>query len=160
MLEDTADSSMAGQFESVIGITGFDEFTAAVQRVLDSPDASGFAGTPIAVLVQPLIDPRHGGVLFGIDPVTGRSDRRVVAAVDGGPEQLVSGTVDGSRYVLDTHGHVVNFTRADGPELARRRAARARRACRTRSRECSAVRRTWSGPSSTTVAWCCCSRAR
>ena len=119
MLEDTATSSMAGQFESVIGITDFDEFTAAVRRVLDSRDASGLPGTPIAVLIQPLIDPRHGGVLFGIDPVTGRTDRRVVAAVDGGPERLVSGTVDGSRYVLDPRGHVVSFTRADGPELSR-----------------------------------------
>ena len=101
VLEDTASSSMAGQFESVIGITDFDEFTAAVRRVLDSRDASGLKGTPIAVLIQPLIVPRHGGVLFGIDPVTGRTDRRVVAAVDGGPERLVSGKVDGSRYVLD-----------------------------------------------------------
>ena len=33
VLEDTAGSSMAGQFDSVIGISGFDEFVAAVQRV-------------------------------------------------------------------------------------------------------------------------------
>ena len=159
MLEDTAASSMAGQFESVIGITDFDEFTAAVQRVLDSRDTSGFAGTPIAVLVQPLIDPRHGGVLFGIDPVTGRTDRRVVAAVDGGPEQLVSGTVDGSRYVLDTHGHVVNSRAPTGPSWQGPSCTSSSR-CRIRWRACSAVRRTWSGPSSTTVGWCCCSRAR
>lgn len=118
VLEDTNTSSMAGQFESVIGITDFEEFTAAVERVLDSRNTNGFHGSPIAVLIQPLIDPRHGGVLFGIDPVTGRADRRVVAAVDGGPEQLVSGTVEGSRYVLDARGHVVDVTRADGPKLS------------------------------------------
>jgi pyruvate,water dikinase len=119
VLEDTADSSMAGQFDSVIGITGFDEFTSAVQRVLDSRQHSGAAGSPIAVLVQPLIDPRYGGVMFGIDPVTGRSDRRVVAAVVGGPEQLVSGEVDGSRYELDVHGGVVHFSAAGGPALSK-----------------------------------------
>ena len=86
------------------------------------------------MLIQPLIDPRHGGVLFGIDPVTGRTDRRVVAAVDGGPERLVSGTVDGSRYVLDTRGHVIGFTRADGPELLTRPAASSSSRCRTRWR--------------------------
>jgi pyruvate,water dikinase len=120
VLEDTAGSSMAGQFDSVIGIAGFDAFTAAVQQVLDSRDRAGAARSPIAILVQPLIDPRYGGVMFGIDPVTGRSDRRVVAAVAGGPEPLVSGETDGSRYVLDPHGDVINFTAGDGPQLAHR----------------------------------------
>jgi pyruvate,water dikinase len=119
VLEDTAASSMAGQFDSIIGIAGFDEFVAAVQRVLDSRDRSGAAGTPIAVLVQPLVDPRYGGVMFGVDPVTGRSDRRVVAAVVGAPEQLVSGEVDGSRFELDADGRVVHFTRAGGPALSK-----------------------------------------
>ncbi len=88
---------MAGQFDSVIGITGFDEFGEAVSKVLDSRARAGLDGSPIAVLVQSLIEPRYGGVMFGIDPVTGRSDRRVVSAVDGGPEPLVSGEVEGSR---------------------------------------------------------------
>ncbi len=117
VLEDTAGSSMAGQFDSVIGITGFEAFTAAVEQVLDSRARAGVADSPIAILVQPLIDPRYGGVMFGIDPVTGRSDRRVVAAVAGGPEPLVSGEIDGSRYVLDPHGDVLRFTAGDGPRL-------------------------------------------
>ena len=62
---------------------------------------------PIAVLVQPLLEPAAGGVMFGIDPVTGRKDRRVVAAVPGGPDKLVSGEVDGALYVLTPRGRVV-----------------------------------------------------
>ena len=68
---------MAGQFESVIDIRGFDAFTVAVKQVLVSRERAGAADEPIAVLVQPLIEPTFGGVMFGIDPVTGRSDRRV-----------------------------------------------------------------------------------
>jgi len=117
VLEDTAGSSMAGQFDSVIGITGFEAFVAAVRQVLDSRERSGVPGSPIAVLVQPLIEPRFGGVLFGIDPVTGRTDRRLVSAVEGGPEPLVSGEVDGSRYLLDTGARVIEHDRNDGPEL-------------------------------------------
>jgi phosphohistidine swiveling domain-containing protein len=117
VVEDTAASSMAGQFESVIGITGLDRFTEAVTAVLDSRTRAGAADQPIAVLVQPLIDPAYGGVLFGVDPVTGRSDRRVVSAVTGGPERLVSGEVDGSRYVLDTAGKALDFEANDGPQL-------------------------------------------
>ena len=118
VVEDMATSSMAGQFESVIGITGFEAFAAAVRAVLDSRERAGAAEHPIAVLVQPLIEPLYGGVMFGIDPVTGRTDRRVVSAVSGGPEPLVSGEVDGSRYLLDaSSAKILEFDANDGPSL-------------------------------------------
>jgi pyruvate,water dikinase len=118
VVEDTATSSMAGQFESVVGISGFDAFVAAVTAVLDSRRRAGADDQPIAVLVQPLIEPRYGGVMFGVDPVWGRTDRRVVTAVHGGPERLVSGEVDGSRYVLDaSNAKALEFDANDGPSL-------------------------------------------
>lgn len=120
VVEDGAESSMAGQFDSVLGIRGVDEFTAAVQTVLDSRVRAGAADQPIAVLVQPLIEPVFGGVLFGVDPVSGRSDRRVVSVVRGGPEPLVSGRANGARYVLDAHGHVIESDVGDGPKLRTR----------------------------------------
>jgi rifampicin phosphotransferase len=118
VVEDTADSSMAGQFESVVGVRGADAFAAAVSVVLESRIAAGAPDEPIAVLVQPLLDPASGGVMFGIDPVTGRSDRRVVTAVVGGPDALVSGEVDGAHYVLDARGVVVSSRRNDGADLS------------------------------------------
>lgn len=117
VIEDADGSSMAGQFESVIGIDGMEAFVAAVRRVLDSRERAGATGHPIAVLIQPLIEPTCGGVLFGADPVTGRSDRRVVSAVEGGPEPLVSGERDGSRYLLDERGRALEFHQNDGPKL-------------------------------------------
>ena len=121
VVEDSAESSMAGQFESVIGIVGFDAFVDAVRdRARLTRHGPRRPDHPIAVLVQPLIEPAFGGVLFGVDPVTGRSDRRVVSAVVGGPEPLVSGEVDGSRYVLDpSTARSLDFDtrrRADAPE--------------------------------------------
>lgn len=71
--------------------------------------------------MQPLLSARCGGVLFGIDPVSGREDRLVVAAVRGGPDRLVSGEVDGSRYELERSGRQVEVTRGEGgTRLARR----------------------------------------
>jgi phosphohistidine swiveling domain-containing protein len=120
VVEDTASSSMAGQFESIVGIIGFDHFVGAVAVVMDSRKRAGATDKPIAVLVQPLIDPAFGGVMFGVDPVSGRSDRRVVTAVRGGPEHLVSGEVNGSRYVLDPSTvKVLDFDANDGPALDR-----------------------------------------
>src|SRR4029453_8194131 len=54
VVEDTEESSMAGQFESVIGITGFDEFVSAVRAVLDSRERAGAAHPPTAGLGHPL----------------------------------------------------------------------------------------------------------
>ncbi|MDP9388802.1 MAG: pyruvate, phosphate dikinase, partial [Actinomycetota bacterium] len=132
--EDGATSSMAGRFTSVLGVRTRAAFLEAVQTVVDSArlvaagadDGPAGAAAPMAVLVQAQVFPRWGGVLFGVDPVTGRRDRLVVAAVDGGPDQLVSGTVDGSRTTLSRRGRVLDVE-GDGPRLpARHRRALAR----------------------------------
>ena len=120
VLEDTAHSSMAGQFATVADVSGLRALEDAVQRVLDSRLTAGGPTTPIAVLIQPMILPALAGVLFGIDPVTGRTDRRVVSAVEGSPEPLVSGAVGGSRWTIDERGRVMEVERADGPKLPAR----------------------------------------
>ena len=120
MVEDLGESSMAGRFASVVGVRGLAEFRTAVAEVVASrgPAVEGSAvltgHEPIAVLVQPLLDARSGGVLFGLDPVTGREDRLVVAAVEGGPDRLVSGEVDGSRFELDLAGEQVEHSSGSG----------------------------------------------
>ena len=148
---------MAGQFESVIDIRGLDAFTVAVKRVLVSRERAGAGDQPIAVLVQPLIEPTSGGVMFGIDPVTGRSDRRVISAVHGAPEQLVSGEVRGSRYLLEPNAKVIEFDANDGPQLThtdlRRLIASA-----TRSPRSSGAHKTSSGRSRKTASCGCSSR--
>ena len=94
-IEDGGSQSMAGLFTSVLDVQGWEAFLAAVDEVVRSGGEA-----PIAVLVQPFIRPTWGGVLFGADPVTGRTDRLVVAAVPGGPDRLVSGQVDGVQLTL------------------------------------------------------------
>ena len=148
--EDGASQSMAGMFTSVLDVRGWPAFLDAVDAVARSGQ-----GAPIAALVQPFLQPAWGGVLFGADPVTGRSDRLVVAAVPGGPDRLVSGEVDGA-------------------QLRSRRAVACARRARTHPPRCeagrcadrwlglppalvrpSAARRTSSGPSKRTARWCC-----
>ncbi|MDQ2649113.1 MAG: PEP-utilizing enzyme [Actinomycetota bacterium] len=119
VLEDTAGSAMAGQFASVGGIVDQPSLVRAVEQVLESRERAGVPGSPIAVLVQPMVDLRIGGVLFGVDPVTGRSDRQVIAATSGSVEPLVSGEVAGSRYVLDHRGRLLDRARGDGPAVGR-----------------------------------------
>ncbi|TFH17704.1 MAG: hypothetical protein E4H05_06085, partial [Acidimicrobiales bacterium] len=129
-------SSMAGRFTSVLGVGGWDEFTDAVRAVMQSAeavrDASGDAG-PMAVLVQRQIDARRGGVMFGVDPVTGSTRHVVVEVVPSGPETLVGGTAVADHYVLTRRGRIERATltgespRLDGT-LRRSLARMARRA--------------------------------
>ncbi|MDT0265551.1 PEP/pyruvate-binding domain-containing protein [Streptomyces sp. DSM 44915] len=131
--EDTADSAMAGRFRSVLDVRGPAAFGAAVRAVRASAALPDRPAAPMAVLVQPMLDCRVGGVLFGADPVTGARDRLLVSAVAGGPDQLVGGAAQGAGARLSRRGRPL-----DGDDLAglldraelRRLAALARRAAR------------------------------
>ncbi|MGQ0431308.1 MAG: PEP/pyruvate-binding domain-containing protein [Microthrixaceae bacterium] len=107
--EDTNVSSSAGVFESVTDVRGWDAFLDAVAVVVAS--AKQGDGERLAVLVQRHIDPVWGGVMFGVDPVTGDPGRLVLAVVAGGPQRLVAGAENGQRLVLDRHGHVLEGAR-------------------------------------------------
>ncbi|NGO14938.1 pyruvate phosphate dikinase, partial [Streptomyces sp. HC44] len=113
--EDTQESSLAGQFASVLDVRGWRDFRTAVGTVLDSAHRVDGAVAPMAVLVQPMLTARVGGVLFGADPVEGRADRMLVSAVRGGPDSLVSGEQPGTNYWLSRWGRVLR-TEPEGAE--------------------------------------------
>ncbi|ARQ70479.1 PEP/pyruvate-binding domain-containing protein [Streptomyces marincola] len=99
--EDTAHSSLAGRFLSLPDVRGWDAFLRALRAVRASGDA------PMAVLVQPMLRARVGGVLFGADPLAGRTDRLLLSAVAGGPDLLVGGALPGADLRLTPHGRPV-----------------------------------------------------
>lgn len=105
--EDTQESSLAGQFASVLDVCGWQDFRTAVRTVLDSAQWPDGSRAPMAVLVQPMLTARVGGVLFGADPVEGRADRLLVSAVHGGPDRLVGGEQAGTTYWLSRRGRVL-----------------------------------------------------
>jgi pyruvate,water dikinase len=130
--EDGGSSSMAGVFTSVLDVADWPAFVAAVDEVLASGRRAAVPDARMAVLVQPQLHPRWGGVLFGADPITGRTDRLLVSAVQGGPDALVSGVDSGWTASLSPRGRVLD-DQSDGgfplPAVARRAlAALARRA--------------------------------
>jgi rifampicin phosphotransferase len=134
--EDGEASSMAGVFTSVLDVHGWAAVVAAITEVLASGHDAELVDAPMAVLIQPQLEPRWGGVLFGADPVSGRTDRLLVAAVEGGPDRLVSGLEDGWTAVLTPRGRTAEVRGAgDGtpppPPVLRRLAALARSAATT-----------------------------
>jgi rifampicin phosphotransferase len=123
-IEDAGSSSMAGRFTSVLGVVGWEALLAAIGRVVSSADSvrDEHGGThPIAVLVQRQLTASVGGVMFGVDPVTGDADHVVVEVVAGGPERLVGGTAVADHYVLSRRGRIVRSRLTGGaPPLASR----------------------------------------
>ena len=111
--EDTAESSLAGQFASVLDVRGWRDFRTAVRTVLDSAHRPDGSTAAMAVLVQPMLAARVGGVMFGADPVTGRADRMLVSAVHGGPDSLVSGEQSGANHWLSRRGRLLRTERPD-----------------------------------------------
>jgi pyruvate,water dikinase len=129
-VEDVGTSSMAGQFRSHLGVAGWDALEAAVRDVLRSSREPVGAGrpAPMAVLVQRQVSARIGGVMFGLDPVTGDRQHLLVEVVPGGPESLVSGAVTAQRFLIGRRGRLIEGPDADAAPLLdardRRRLAR------------------------------------
>ena len=113
--EDSAEASFAGQYETILDVTGIDALRAAVDTCLASlqndraaayrqQSAHGDTGGAMSVVVQNMAPAASAGVLFTADPVTGRRDRIVIDAVEGLGEALVSGHASPDHYVLDRTG--------------------------------------------------------
>jgi pyruvate,water dikinase len=114
--EDGDDASYAGQQETYLFVTTFDD---VMRRVVDCwlsffseramfyrQHKGSLDDIQMAVVVQRMVDATKAGVMFTVDPVTGRRDRLVVEAAFGVGEHVVSGEVTPDYYALDKKGMV------------------------------------------------------
>lgn len=131
--EDGDDASYAGQQETYLFV---DDFNTVMTRVVDcwlsffSERAlfyrlhkGSLDDIQMAVVVQRMVDATKAGVMFTVDPVTGRRDRIVVEAAYGVGEHVVSGEVTPDYYSLDRKGaikrsRIVDQQVMSEPELA------------------------------------------
>ncbi|HET6954548.1 MAG TPA: PEP/pyruvate-binding domain-containing protein [Acidimicrobiales bacterium] len=121
-LEDAEHSSLAGQFRSVLGVSGWERAVEAVADVRSSAahvPLPGAGAGPIAVLIQPQVAAVRGGVLFGVDPVGGERRRLAVEVAPGTPDDLVSGRTAAAHLILSRRGRRISAT-GGGATLSRR----------------------------------------
>jgi pyruvate,water dikinase len=132
--EDSAERSFAGQFETILGVSGAPAIREAVERCLASAfgaraeayrnDTHAHGTVRMAVVVQRMVDAVAAGVVFTADPVTGQRDRVVVHAVPGLGEALVGGYRTPDHFALSRNGVVLERAvqagspAVDGPPLA------------------------------------------
>jgi rifampicin phosphotransferase len=124
--EDLPGASFAGQYETVLGVRGFDALCDAVKQCWASafsarvvayrvgrgesaqadrdvlatgPSTAAGVPTPMAVLVQRQVEPDAAGVAFTVNPVTANREV-VVSAVRGLGDRLVSGHALADEWVV------------------------------------------------------------
>lgn len=111
--EDSAKTSFAGEFESVLNVARADVFSAIEtvaasaksERVSEYSKVHGINhGHKIAVVVQILIKAKMAGVLFSADPITGSHINMVGNLVFGAGEQLVSGEKNAYPFTIKRIG--------------------------------------------------------
>jgi pyruvate,water dikinase len=109
--EDAADTSFAGQQETILGVEGEGALVAAVERCWRSlfteravayREKQGVAGdVAMAVVVQQLVPAEAAGVLFTRDPLDPDGKRMLAEGSWGLGEVVVSGRVQPDRFKLD-----------------------------------------------------------
>lgn len=108
--EDGNEFSFAGQFESHLFVTkeNLAEKIKSVwcsafsERVFDYRKNNKLEQKPgIAVIIQEMLDAEVAGVAFGINPVTGNKNEKLISAVYGLGEGLVSGELNSDNFILN-----------------------------------------------------------
>ncbi|MFZ2149130.1 MAG: PEP/pyruvate-binding domain-containing protein [Sedimentisphaerales bacterium] len=109
--EDLPDHSFAGQYDTYLGITEFEDCIETVKkcwaslwtlRSYEYREKNGFDHLKVnmAVIVQLLITADASGVIFTVDPLTGDRCSIVIEACFGLGEALVSGKVTPDRFIV------------------------------------------------------------
>lgn len=109
--EDAQDASYAGQFESYLFVKK-EELRTHIQKVIDSANSERVVAyrkrlgkedpVKIAVIVQQMINSDVSGVAFGLNPLTGNRKEKVVNALWGLGEGLVSAELNSDQYIIKT----------------------------------------------------------
>jgi pyruvate,water dikinase len=109
--EDREDASFAGQYVTVLGVRTREELLAAVEQCWRSAssaasvayrrDQGAEADVEMAVLIQELVPATSAGVLFTMNPVTGRADQIVINSNFGLGESVVAGVAEPDTLVVD-----------------------------------------------------------
>jgi pyruvate,water dikinase len=108
-IEDSMESSLAGQFKTVLNVRSGEELRDAIKSVWESANSPSALkhlqhlgisnqNTRMAVLVQEMVPSGISGVSFGKNPVNGL-DETIVEAVEGPGEKLVQDGVTPLRWV-------------------------------------------------------------
>lgn len=112
-MEDSVAHSFAGQFATKLNVakqntgtaikevwrSGFSEAAATYKQIHGIT-----AAQQMAVIVQQMIPATASGVAFGVNPLNGNTEEKIINAVYGLGEGLVNGSLNADTYTVTRHG--------------------------------------------------------
>jgi len=111
--EDGTNHSFAGQYETKLNVP-YLELLNSIKEVWKSVVSDHVLAYRkknnleddfgITVIIQEMVQPEISGVAFGLDPLTGDTSKKVVSAVYGLGEGLVSGQLKADNYTISNQG--------------------------------------------------------
>ena len=133
--EDSKDFSYAGQFQTLINVTGTEDILRAVREVWDSASLlsdneylkrTGITKIKCGVIIQQMISSKLAGVSFSRNPVTNQNEI-VIEAVEGLGEELVQKGITPLRWRIrkdivvegNEHHHFFSVIRQVATDTAR-----------------------------------------
>ena len=113
--EDGAGAAWAGQLETYLNVTrdGLLKAVENCQKSAQSKRARAYASqkslvqTPVAVIVQAMIQSEVSGVAFSLNPVTNDQKQIIIEAGLGLGEAVVSGEITPDMYIIDKLSHTI-----------------------------------------------------
>ncbi len=114
--EDGVTSAHAGMYDTMLNVRGVPACLDAIKRCWASAwsdravsyrTARDVPLTGMAVVVQAMVQADAAGVLFSVDPVSGRDDRAIIEAAPGLGEDLVAGRITPDRWRVTKKDGVV-----------------------------------------------------
>ncbi|MDB5179286.1 MAG: hypothetical protein JWN01_1229 [Patescibacteria group bacterium] len=100
-IEDGKDQSFAGQFTTLLGVSGADQFTTGIDKVLSSRAHAAYskARGSVYAIVQEYIEPDIAGVIFSVNPANGNQEF-VINVAAGVGTAVVEGR-EAQQYFVD-----------------------------------------------------------
>jgi len=106
--EDLADMSYAGQYESVLGVSGLEAVVEALRVCWASAGSERVQAyrtahrgpARLGVLVQTMVDASAAGIAYSSNPLTGDGSETVISAVSGLGDRLAAGEVDADEWTV------------------------------------------------------------
>ncbi|MBI1305166.1 MAG: phosphoenolpyruvate synthase [Bacteroidetes bacterium] len=108
--EDGSQFSFAGQFETFLFVP-YDQIYEKIIEIRDSVSSERLQtyrtknqlehNQTMAVIIQEMLNPSAAGVAFGMDPVSGNRNVKIVSSVYGLGEGLVSGKLDADTFRIE-----------------------------------------------------------
>lgn len=101
--EDGVNDSLAGHYDSILGLMSLEEIISGIKQVILSQKNladSAYSNNKMGVVLQKFIRADYSGVIFSSNPLTFSKNESIVSFTDGCGDKLVSGEEEGTDVLI------------------------------------------------------------